>query len=524
MAEKGLRRALSSSLHSDDLLSDMELLPASDPPTPGQQVPCSQLATPYTSKVTTQLYASLHQSRQAEAQASSRLEGQRGSALARNAMDADVDMDTLAEELSHRLSASVEASDKRPPGFRKSRHISEMENVRCHLQSMLRGSRDVPVTLESLERKDDDSFESDSTGALLNARPLHDVSPPGSLASFEDLFPRYTSLRLGHFHDPVSQLDPRLLKDALEKEQARRKHCERHIQALQNRILELQQQLAVAVSADQRKDSMIEQLDKTLAKVVEGWNQQQAERTATLRRLQAEKETAEQGLGRQKEVELEGRLQQALSTLHREQQLASQYCREKEALEKEKAALSCSLEAERVRGQSLEAEWDLDRRQRDALRATLEEQQRTWVQREKQLEEQLQTAQEESRLHLEKEKMVAQREAQKALEAQQALSTVQAEMQGLQADLEAVRRERDTVKMEMSLLKARFETQKAKLESELKVALEQRVTERLAEVHEDSLRQMICRFFPPSKFTETTASRDRTTRQRLSVGWGICTL
>lgn len=110
MAEKGLRRALSSSLHSDDLLSDMELLPASDPPTPGQQVPCSQLATPYTSKVTTQLYASLHQSRQAEALASSRLEGQQGSALARKALDAEVDLDTLAEELSHRLSAGVEAS------------------------------------------------------------------------------------------------------------------------------------------------------------------------------------------------------------------------------------------------------------------------------------------------------------------------------------------------------------------------------------------------------------------------------
>ncbi|XP_060538651.1 LOW QUALITY PROTEIN: centrobin [Pantherophis guttatus] len=496
MAEKGLRRALSSSLHSDDLLSDMELLPASDPPTPGQQVPCSQLATPYTSKVTTQLYASLHQSRQAEALASSRLEGQHGSALARKAMDADVDLDTLAEELSHRLSAGVEASAFRQGAVAESRHISEMENVRCHLQSMLRGSRDVPggptVTLESLERKDDDSFESDSTGALLNARPLHEVSPPGSLASFEDLFPRYTSLRLGHFHDQVSQLDPRLLKDALEKEQARRKHCERHIQVLQNRILELQQQLAVAISADQRKDSMIEQLDKTLAKVVEGWNQQQAERTVSLRRLQTEKEAAEQGLGRQKEKmsELEGRLQQALSSLNRDQQLASQYCREKEILEKEKATLSCSLEAERVRVQSLEAEWDLERRQQDVLRATLEEQQRSWAQREKELEQRHQTAQEESRLHLEKEKMVAQREAQKALEAQQVLSTAQAEMQGLQADLEAVRRERDTLKMEMSLLKARFETQKAKLESELKVALEQRVTERLAEVHEDSLRQM----------------------------------
>ncbi|KAM6452290.1 centrobin isoform 1-T1 [Liasis olivaceus] len=496
MAEKSIGRALSSSLRSDDLLSDMELLPASDPPTPGQQVPSSQLTTPYTSKVTTQLYASLHQSRQAEAQARSRLESQHGSALARKAVEADVDLDTLAEELSHRLSASVEASAFRQGAVTESHHISEMENVRCHLQSMLRGSRDVhggpAVTLETLERKDDDSFESDSTAALLNARPLHEVSPPGSLTGFEELFPRYTSLRLGHFHDQLSHLDPHLLKDTLEKEQARRRHCERHIQTLQSRILELQQQLAVAVSADKKKDSMIQQLDKTLAKVVEGWNQHEAERTAALRRLQTEKEAAEQALGRQKEkvAEMEGRLQQALSALNREQQVASQCCKEKEVLEEEKACLSRSLDAERVRVQSLEAEWDLERRQQDTLRATLEEQQRSWAQRERQLEQQHQAVQEESRVHLDKEKMVALREAQKAADAQRVLATVQSEMQGLQGELEAVRRERDTLKVEMSLVKARFEAQKVKLESELKVALEQRVTERLAEVHEDSLRQM----------------------------------
>lgn len=43
-------------------------------------------------------------------------------------------------------------------------------------------------------------------------------------------------------------------------------HCERHIQSLQTRVLELQQQLAVAVTADRKKDVMIEQLDK-----VPGW-------------------------------------------------------------------------------------------------------------------------------------------------------------------------------------------------------------------------------------------------------------
>ncbi|XP_063157714.1 centrobin [Candoia aspera] len=495
MAEKRVGRALSTSLRSDDLLSDMELLPASDPPTPGQQVPCSQPATPYTSKVTTQLYASLQQSRQAEAQARSRLESQHSSALARKAVEADVDLDALAEELSHRLSAGVEASAFRQGAATESRHISEMENVRSHLQNMLRGSRDAhggpTAMLETLERKDD-SFESDSTAALLNARPLHEVSPPGSLTGFEELFPRYTSLHLGHFHEQPLHLDPHLLKDTLEKEQARRKHCERHIQAVQNRILELQQQLAVAVSADKRKDGMIEQLDKTLAKVVDGWNQHEAERTAALRRLQTEKEAAEQALGRQKEkiAEMEGRLQQVSSALSREQQVASQCCKEKAALEEEKASLSCRLDMERTRVQSLEAEWDLERRQQDVLRATLEDQQRSWAQRERQLEQQHQAAQEESRAHLDKEKMVAQREAQKALDAQRVLATVQSEMQGLQGELEAVRRDRDTLKMEMSLLKARFEAQKAKLESELKVALEQRVTERLAEVHEDSLRQM----------------------------------
>ncbi|XP_061445302.1 centrobin isoform X2 [Rhineura floridana] len=496
MAERSVCRAFSSSVHSEDLLSDMELLPASAPTTPGQQVPGSQSGTPYTSKVTAQLYASLHQSRQAEAQARSHLEHQHGLGLAREAEAPEVDLDTLAEELSHKLSASVEASAYRKGAAAESRHISEMENVRCHLQSMLRGSRDAAhgdaVALGTFERKEDDSFESDSTSALLNARPLQEVSPPGSLAGFEELFPRYTSLRLGQAHEHSSYADPHLLKDSLDKERARRKHCERHIQTLQNRILELQQQLAVALAADKKKDSMIEQLDKTLAKVVEGWNQHEAERMAALRRLQTAKEAADQALGRQKEKisEVEGRLEQALAALNREQQAASQHCKEKEVLEEEKATLSCNLEAERQHVRGLEAEWDLERRQHEGLRATLEEQQRAWAQRERQLEEQRQVLQEESRAQLEKEKAVAQREAQKAADAQRILASVQSEVQGLQGELEAVSRERDNLKMEMSLVKARYEAQKVKLESELKVALEQRVTERLAEIHEESLRQM----------------------------------
>uniref|UniRef100_A0A8D2LYQ7 Centrobin, centriole duplication and spindle assembly protein n=1 Tax=Varanus komodoensis TaxID=61221 RepID=A0A8D2LYQ7_VARKO len=439
----------------EDLLSDMELLPGSDPATPLQQVPSSQAATPYTSKVTAQLYTSLHQSRRAEAQARAHLE-------------------------------SAGRTCNSPSLF-------QMQSVRSHLQSMLRsgdldqGERDA-TALGTFERKDDDSFESDSTTALLTARPLQELSPPGSLAGFEELFPRYTSLRLGRVHEQPSYTSPYLLKESLDKERARRKHCERQIQSLQHRILELQQQLAVATSADKKKDCMIEQLDKTLAKVVEGWNRHEAERTAALHRLQAEKEAAEQALGKQKETE--GRLEQALSALGQEQQAAHLHCKGKEALEEEKASLSCSLEAERRRVRSLEAELDLEHRQQETLRAALEEQQRGWAQRERQLEQQRQALEEEGRAQLGREKEASQREAQKAADAQRALASLQAEMQGLQAELEAVRRERDSLKVEMSLVKARHEAQKVNLESELKVALEQRVTERLAEVHEDTLRQM----------------------------------
>nr|XP_056719609.1 LOW QUALITY PROTEIN: centrobin [Euleptes europaea] len=494
MAEKITCRTLNSSIRSEDLLSDMELLPASMPTTPAQQVPRAQSASPFASKVTTQLYTSLHQGWQAEAQARSHLEAQRSLSLARESEASEVDLDTLAEELSHKLSTGVEASAYRKGGAAEPRHISEMENVRCHLQSMLRSSREAAhgdsMAVGTFERKDNDSFESDSTAALLNARPLQEISPAGSVSGFEELFPRYTSLRLGQIRE--SYADSHLLKDSLDKEQARRKHCERHIQALQNRLLELQQQLAVAISADKKKDSMIEQLDKTLAKVVEGWNRHEAERTETLHRLQTEKEAAVQALRRHREKmeEAEGRLEEALSALSQEQQTASLYCKQKEMLEEEKASLLRSLEAEGQRVCNLQADWDLERRQHEALRATLEEQQRSWAQRERQAEQQCQALQEESRTQLEKEKAIAQREAQKSADAQRVLVSVQTEVQGLESELEAMRRERDGLKMEMSLVKARYESQKVKLESELKVVLEQQVTERLAEVHEESLRQM----------------------------------
>lgn len=112
-------------------------------------------------------------------------------------------------------------------------------------------------------------------------------------------------------------------------------------------LLEVQQQLAVAVSAERKKDAMIEQLDKvcwcfpfgtllcccsllwhastkdtckgwtsrfswtswfnilllqTLAKVVDGWKKHESEKVTIINQLKVERETAEQSQQRQQEV------------------------------------------------------------------------------------------------------------------------------------------------------------------------------------------------------------------------------
>nr|XP_003929247.2 LOW QUALITY PROTEIN: centrobin [Saimiri boliviensis boliviensis] len=465
----------SSPLGAEDLLSD-----SSEPPGLNQ----------VSSEVTSQLYASLRLSRQAEATARAQLYLP-STSPPREALDG------LAQELSRSLSVGLENNLKKKDG---SKHIFEMESVRGQLQTMLQTSRDtayrdslIPGT--GSERREEDSFDSDSTATLLNTRPLQDLSPSSSAHALEELFPRYTSLRPG---PPLNPPDYQGLRDAFDSEHTRRKHCERHIQSLQTRVLELQQQLAVAVAADRKKDIMIEQLDKTLARVVEGWNRHEAERTEVLRGLQEERQAAELTRSKQQETvtRLEQSLSEAMEALNREQESARLQQRERETLEEERQALTLSLEAEQQRCCALQEERDAARagqlsehRALEALQAALEEERQTWAQQELQLKEHYQALQLESQAQLEREKEKGQREAQAAREAQHQLALVQSEVRRLEGELDTARRERDALQLEMSLVQARYESQRIQMESELAVQLEQRVTERLAQAQESSLRQ-----------------------------------
>ncbi|XP_055114210.1 centrobin isoform X4 [Symphalangus syndactylus] len=465
----------SSPLGAEDLLSD-----SSEPPGLSQ----------VSSEVTSQLYASLRLSRQAEATARAQL-------YLPSTSPPHEGLDGLAQELSRSLSVGLENNLKKKDG---SKHIFEMESVRGQLQTMLQTSRDTAyrdplIPGAGSERREEDSFDSDSTATLLNTRPLQDLSPSSSAQALEELFPRYTSLRPG---PPLNPPDCQGLRDALDSEHTRRKHCERYIQSLQTRVLELQQQLAVAVAADRKKDTMIEQLDKTLARVVEGWNRHEAERTEVLRGLQEECQAAELTRSKQQETvtHLEQSLSEAMEALNREQESARLQQREKETLEEERQALTLSLEAEQQRCCALQEERDAARagqlsehRELETLRAALEEERQTWAQQEHQLKEHYQALQEESQAQLEREKEKSQREAQAAWEAQHQLALVQSEVRRLEGELDTARRERDALQLEMSLVQARYESQRIQLESELAVQLEQQVTERLAQAQESSLRQ-----------------------------------
>ncbi|XP_077022003.1 centrobin isoform X3 [Tamandua tetradactyla] len=455
----------SSPLRSEDLLSD-----ASDPPGLSQ----------VSSEVTSQLYASLRLSRQAEATARAQLY------LPSSTPPSHEVLEGLAQELSHSLSVGLENNLKKKDG---SKHIFEMESVRSQLQSILQTSRDTnyrdPLAPgASSERQEEDSFDSDSTASLLN-----------SAQALEELFPRYASLRPGPSLNPP---DVQGLRDALDSEHTRRKHCEHHIQSLQTRVLELQQQLAVAVAADRKKDIMIEQLDKTLARVVEGWNRHEAERTEVLRGLQEERQAAELTRSKQQETvtRLEQSLSEAIQALNREQEGARQQQRERESLEEERQALTLSLELEQQRCQALEEERDeaqagrlSEHRQLETLQTALEAERQTWAQQEHQLKERFQALQEEIQAQLEREKGNAQRETQASREAQQQLALVQSEVRRLEGELDTARRERDSLQLEMSLVQARYESQRIQMESELAVQLEQQVTERLAQAQESNLRQ-----------------------------------
>ncbi|XP_057301686.1 restin homolog isoform X4 [Hydractinia symbiolongicarpus] len=144
--------------------------------------------------------------------------------------------------------------------------IREMERLREQLQCML---NPVPLSKEySPNILNISSTSSIDTIALLRSA-LPESSPELQMDENGILISSANSNMFMKVSHHISVLDSSIvaentiLKENIEKERFRRKHCEEHIHELQDKLLECQEQLAVAISAEKKKEVMINQLDKS---------------------------------------------------------------------------------------------------------------------------------------------------------------------------------------------------------------------------------------------------------------------
>ncbi|XP_076842268.1 uncharacterized protein LOC143486750 isoform X2 [Brachyhypopomus gauderio] len=360
-------------------------------------------------------------------------------------------------------------------------HIEEMQNVRSHLQTILNTDERITEETDDIlgptsQYHQDDSQESDTTSHLLSAS----VS-----LGIEELFPRYSRLRGDVNPTSLHSLSElQATRERLERERDRRKHSEQQVLALQTKALTLQQQLAMAVSADRKKDIMIEQLDKTLEKVVEGWSRHEQDKSEKIKRLQQEKETAMRTQDTQREalVSFEKSLSEAAETLDKEQKRNEKLQKTNKQLEQELAELRVCVEELRQQGRQLQAAAEEQRAETDRLQIKTQALQA-------QLEEQSQEAQ-HTHTHLQQDITLLtqqlERERERVGLEVQLREEAQSRLQQLQQDLDEARRERDAERVDRALDQARFEAQCSQREVELRLAVEQQVTERLSHIQQDN--------------------------------------
>lgn len=89
-----------------------------------------------------------------------------------------------------------------------------------------------------------------------------------------------------------SQLQQQQRKNDIEKEILKREHCEKQIQILNKKLLDVEEQLAVLNATDKKKEILIDKLKKTLNKVVENWKKKEEDMSKIVRKLSQDKQMA----------------------------------------------------------------------------------------------------------------------------------------------------------------------------------------------------------------------------------------
>ncbi|CAC5421061.1 CNTROB [Mytilus coruscus] len=233
------------------------------------------------------------------------------------------------------------------------------------------------------------------------------------------------------------------LREILEKERYRRKHCEQQIQKLNIKHLETQQQLAVAVSTDKRKDIMIEQLDKQLGKVLEGWKVQDHEKTISLEKSRQEKMKLEETINKQQKV-----------------------------IDSFEQDMAQALEVVRV--------------ERDEAETTVEElrsqEQDNWFKREQELLNKIDQVSESNVKVVQQEKDKNEELSNRNRVMEEEIHEIQKIIKKMEMEHDAVLREKESLKVEMGIMEAKFESSQRTLEAELASQMEKEISDQMSEL------------------------------------------
>ena len=388
--------------------------------------------------------------------------------------------------------------------------IQEIEKVRLSLQSMLKSSehflQDDKVSPKSIhstpEKKryatrDEDIFPRITTANLMNSFLNTDKKEVGMATDSTTLSEDSDGQRSNRKYNKSLLLENTLLNETLEKERSKRKHCEQQIKDLQSKLLETQQELAVAVSADRKKDVMINQLDKTLARVVEDWKKHEEEKFDAMTKLEAQHENDAKFQHRQQDIlaQFEKDLSLAAEALSQEQQRATNAERVKHnevnALLQERDELLQLLEEENAKSANLNREYQRSEenvREANALQKMFEQEKIAWQEERAQLESQIELITKAHTEDLENERKLVEHEKQVAEDSQRVLSAVQKEVQQLTVQLDTCFREKENLKTEITLLTAKFEAQRTRQDSEHRSELERQISKNLRDAQSQQSR------------------------------------
>ncbi|WAR28879.1 CNTRB-like protein, partial [Mya arenaria] len=348
-----------------------------------------------------------------------------------------------------------------------------MEQVRKQLQSMMRLSNAQMSPQERSKYEHSDILA--GFGVEFGDQPKNYFTGDSGNVSRSDASVRAENMRL---------------RDMVEKERYRRKHCEQYIQQLNVKLLETQQQVAVAVSTDKRKDIMIEQLDKQLARVMEGWRRRDAEKDEVVAAAERDKAQIEEKMMINN---FEHDMSEAVDALRKEKETAGQEIEELKAKlhdqQRQLAHIEELLDGEREKSELLQQECEglregrttLDK-QLDNMQRRLHREQDEWFQREQELLQRIEEVGDKNTKILQMERAKNEEQGKLAEEIMDQYQASTTRVKKLEMELDDAHREKESLKVEMGIMEAKFENAQRVLEADLHADMEKQISEQIAEV------------------------------------------